>query len=84
MDQLSAGRAGLDVPVPVIGCRQPPDNDQLVRVTPNRATWALAALVAVFAVVGTFDRVAYMTAFGSLVFFALTLVFFALTIGYGW
>ena len=46
--------------------------------TPNRATWMLAAIAAVFAVVGTYDRLANMTIFGFLVFYALT------TIGFLW
>ena len=46
--------------------------------TPNRAIWTLATIAAVFAVVGTYDRLTNMTTFGYLVFFALT------TIGFLW
>jgi basic amino acid/polyamine antiporter, APA family len=42
--------------------------------TPNRAIWTLATIAAVFAVVGTYDRLANMTTFGYLVFFALTTI----------
>jgi basic amino acid/polyamine antiporter, APA family len=46
--------------------------------TPNRAIWMVAGVAAVFAVVGTYDRLTNMTAFGFLVFFALT------TVGFLW
>jgi amino acid transporter len=42
--------------------------------TPNRAIWTAAALAAVFAVVGTYDRLTNLTAFGYTVFFAVTTV----------
>jgi basic amino acid/polyamine antiporter, APA family len=46
--------------------------------TPNRAIWTFAVIAAGFAIVGTYDRLTNMTAFGFLVFFALT------TIGFLW
>ena len=46
--------------------------------TPNRAIWTFAAVGAVFAVAGTYDRLTNMNVFGALVFFALT------TIGFLW
>jgi len=42
--------------------------------TPNRAIWMLAGIAAVFAVVGTYDRLSNMTGFAFLVFFALTTI----------
>jgi APA family basic amino acid/polyamine antiporter len=42
--------------------------------TPNRAIWTLATVAAVFAVIGTYDRLSNMTAFAFLVFFALTTI----------
>jgi hypothetical protein len=40
--------------------------------TPDRAIWTLAVVAALFAVVGTYDRLSNMTTFGYLVFFGLT------------
>lgn len=40
--------------------------------TPNRAIWTVSGIAAVFAVVGTYDRLTNMTTFAYLVFFALT------------
>lgn len=42
--------------------------------TPNPAIWTLAGVAVVVAVVGTYDRLTNMTAFGFLVFFAVTTV----------
>jgi basic amino acid/polyamine antiporter, APA family len=42
--------------------------------TPNRAIWTFAAVGAVFAVVGTYDRLTNMNVFGALVFFAFTAI----------
>jgi basic amino acid/polyamine antiporter, APA family len=42
--------------------------------TPNRAIWTLAVVAALFAVVGTYDRLSNMTTFGYLVFFGLTTI----------
>jgi APA family basic amino acid/polyamine antiporter len=46
--------------------------------TPNRAIWTFAAVGAMFAVAGTYDRLTNMNVFGQLVFFALA------TIGFLW
>jgi basic amino acid/polyamine antiporter, APA family len=46
--------------------------------TPTTAIWAIGGLAAVFAVVGTYDRLSNMTTFAFLVFFALT------TVGFLW
>jgi basic amino acid/polyamine antiporter, APA family len=40
--------------------------------TPARAIWVVGGLAAVFAVVGTYDRLSNMTTFAFLVFYALT------------
>jgi APA family basic amino acid/polyamine antiporter len=42
--------------------------------TPDRAIWTFAAVGAVFAVVGSYDRLTNMNVFGALVFFALTTI----------
>jgi APA family basic amino acid/polyamine antiporter len=46
--------------------------------TPTPAIWMIGGLAALFAVVGTYDRLSNMTTFAFLVFFALT------TIGFLW
>jgi APA family basic amino acid/polyamine antiporter len=44
--------------------------------TPNRAIWTLALVGAMFAVVGSYDRLANMTSFGYLAFYALNAIGF--------
>ena len=46
--------------------------------TPTRAIWVVGSLAAVFAVVGTYDRLSNMTTFAFLVFYALTTAGFLL------
>ncbi len=44
--------------------------------TPDRAIWTFAAVGAVFALVGSYDRLTNMNVFGALVFYALTTIGF--------
>ena len=44
--------------------------------TPDRAIWTFATVGAVFAVVGSYDRLTNLNVFGALVFFALTTIGF--------